>query len=109
MRNHDRTLFRVKLGFLAVFILISAGILIYGVFYEMPRRKCEAAGGWWTDKYRSCETPIYLPLLTGRKAGEPRKIIWPDAQKAGQASNGAPRPEEKPASASASSSVAASQ
>lgn len=80
MKTHDNTLLRVKLGFLALFLLVSAGLLFYGTLYEMPRRKCEAAGGWWTDKYRSCETPVYLPMITGRKAGEPRRVIWPSKE-----------------------------
>jgi hypothetical protein len=77
MKNAKKTILHIKLGFLALFVVLSAGILIYGALYEMPRRKCESQGQWWNDKYRSCETPIYLPIITGRKPGEPRQIVWP--------------------------------
>lgn len=86
MKNANTWILRVKLIALAVFIVSSAGVLLYGHYYEMPRRKCEAEGLWWSNRYRTCAAPVYLPVLTGRKPGEPQKVIWP-AENAGQASN----------------------
>jgi hypothetical protein len=106
MKTDKNLILRVKLIALGVFILASIGILVYGALYEMPRRKCEANGGWWSDKYRACKTPVYLPLLTKRKAGEPQKILWPTEDAKG-ASNGSPRPVDQPAASSASTSVSA--
>lgn len=108
MKTDKNLILRVKLIALGVFIVASAGILIYGGLYEMPRRKCEANGGWWSNKYRACETPIFLPMLTGRKAGEPRKILWP-TEDAMRASNGSPKPVDKSATSASSSASAASK
>ncbi|MFN3228867.1 MAG: hypothetical protein ACK41P_03345 [Asticcacaulis sp.] len=68
---------RIKLIGLVVF-LIGGGISLgYAVLYQWPKQECESKGGWYTFKYRKCAYPVYLPTLTGRKAGEPRKVIWP--------------------------------
>ncbi|UDF03854.1 hypothetical protein [Asticcacaulis sp. AND118] len=107
MKTDKNLILRVKLIALGVFILASAGILVYGGLYEMPRRKCEANGGWWSNKYRSCETPIYLPLLTKRKPGEQQKILWP-TKDAMTASDGSPKPVDNSAALSASASASAS-
>ncbi|MFT3996155.1 MAG: hypothetical protein QM667_02020 [Asticcacaulis sp.] len=117
MKTDKDLILRAKLIALGVFIIATAGILIYGGLYEMPRRKCEANGGWWSNKYRSCETPIYLPMLTKRKPGESQKILWPTTDAMG-ASNGSPKPvdnsdakaaEKASASASSASSATASR
>jgi|GEM_PF-4205725 len=104
MKNANKWILRVKLIALGVFIFASAGVLLYGKYYEMPRRKCEAEGMWWSNKYRSCSAPIYLPTLTGRKAGEAQKVIWP-SEDAAQVS----RPAGKPAAAEAAPASAVAQ
>lgn len=100
MKNANKWILRVKLIALGVFIFASAGVLLYGNYYEMPRRKCEAEGMWWSNKYRSCSAPIYLPTLTGRTEGEPQKIIWP-SEDAARVSKPAARTQTAPASATA--------
>lgn len=104
MRNTNKIIMRIKLGFLALFIAISAGILVYGHYYEVPRRKCEANGHWWNDKYRSCEVPIYLPVITGRKPGEPRQVTWPSEESA-RVSNPSAKPKTPTAPAETPSSA----
>ena len=80
-----------KLKYILLFTLLimCGGIVAYGLLYQIPQRKCEAAGGWFSFKYRQCSTPLYLPNLTGRKAGEPAKMDFhEDAKKASNSGAG---------------------
>ncbi|GGZ34661.1 hypothetical protein [Asticcacaulis endophyticus] len=71
---------RVKIAALIVFVFATGGVWVYTALYEMPRKKCEAAGAWWSNQYRICRAPVYLPTITGRAAGEGREIHWPTEQ-----------------------------
>jgi len=65
-----------KLKYILLFtlLIVCGGIVGYGLLYQIPQRKCEASGGWFSFRYRSCSTPLYLPTLTGRKPGAPEKM-----------------------------------
>jgi hypothetical protein len=74
-----------KLKYLFVFLLFicCAGIFGYELMYSIPKKKCDASGGWYSFRYRTCAAPIYLPSLTHRKPGDPATLNFhEDAKKA---------------------------
>lgn len=91
----NRTILRLKLIALGVFVLISIGLVSYHYLYAEPERQCEANGGWWSNAYRRCSAPVYLPLITGRKPGEGRQIQWPDMKDPTRTAK-APKPDAAP-------------
>ena len=62
----NRTIDRLKLIFLGLFAILSAGALAYHVFWVWPGQKCEAAGDWWDWRSRTCASPILISDITGR-------------------------------------------
>ena len=62
----NRTIDRLKLMFLGLFAILSAGALAYHVFWVWPGQKCEAAGDWWDWRSRTCARPILISDITGR-------------------------------------------
>ena len=62
----NRTIDRLKLIFLGLFALLSAGALVYHVGWVWPGKKCEAAGDWWDWRTRTCAQPILISDITGR-------------------------------------------
>ena len=62
----DRTIFRIKLIFLAIFVVASVGVWAYHGLYVWPRDKCEKSGGWYDPQSRQCGRVIYIPDITGR-------------------------------------------
>lgn len=58
-----------KYAFLGCMIAAVALISGYEMLYGIPKKKCEDAGNWWSDKYRSCAVPVYLPSITHRPIG----------------------------------------
>ncbi len=96
---------KLKYLFLILLIISCTGIISYGVLYQIPRQKCEKSQGWWSDKFRKCYAPVYLPSITGRKPGEPDKSnvmvdFHDEAKKASNAKGATPA-----ASASAQASA----
>ncbi|CAN1557401.1 hypothetical protein MCEMIH16_02466 [Caulobacteraceae bacterium] len=75
------TITRLKLFFLFLFALGTAGIWAYQIFYVWPAQKCDDRGAWWDRKGRVCATPLYVPSLTGRPVGMSRKE-WSEKQAA---------------------------
>ncbi len=78
---------KLKYLFIGLMTIAIVGFTAYSFLYDIPRKKCDAAGGWFEPKSRVCATPVYLPTLTHRKPGEPasatRTIDFHDgAQKA---------------------------
>jgi hypothetical protein len=71
-----------KLKYVFVIVLGVACALISGweLLYQIPAKKCDAAGGWFSYRYRQCAQPLSLPSLTGRKAGS-ATIDYHDAKK----------------------------
>ncbi|MDI7775425.1 hypothetical protein [Asticcacaulis sp. EMRT-3] len=69
---------KLKYVFIILLGLTSAAITAWTLLYQIPQKKCDAAGGWFSYRYRNCETPIYLPTLTGRKPGAPETSVTID-------------------------------
>ena len=57
---------RLKLIFLAVFVLAAVGVGVWQVGWIMPQKKCEAAQKWWDPDQRVCATPVLVSDITGR-------------------------------------------
>ncbi|MBV9994650.1 MAG: hypothetical protein JO127_05495 [Caulobacteraceae bacterium] len=57
---------RVQLAYLAVFLLICAGLYVYEAMYVWPAQRCEADGAWWNARDRECDTPIQIWRITGK-------------------------------------------
>jgi len=87
----NRTIDRLKLIFLGLFAVMSAGVFVYHVFWVWPGDKCEAAGDWWDGRTRTCAKPILISDITGRviKDEATRKAAKADAAKsrAGEAAD----------------------
>lgn len=67
------TLNRLKYIFLGLFALACAGLWAHQIFWVIPEKRCEAAGGWWDGRERVCGQPLYIPDITGRRPGESRE------------------------------------
>ena len=63
----NRLLNQLKIIFLGLFFVISAGTLAYHYFFIWPAKRCEARGHWWDPKTRICAMPIPISTITGRK------------------------------------------
>jgi len=77
---------KVQLGFVAAFVVIFAGLLIYQAYYIWPAQRCEAHGDWWDEKDKVCAVPVPISMFTGRRVGG-KLVLQP-----------APHPAAKPAS-----------
>ncbi len=63
----NRTIYRIKLIFLAAFAAVSAGIVIYHFGWVRPLRACEfEQRGWWDPAGRVCAKPVLISDITGR-------------------------------------------
>jgi len=63
---------RLKLLFLGVFALSSAGVFVYHAVWVWPRQACEAKGDWWDWRGRTCAHPVLISDITGRPIKEKR-------------------------------------
>ena len=54
----NRTLFRLKILFLVLFLIGTAGSIVYHLMWVMPSRECAARNGWWAPRSRVCATPL---------------------------------------------------
>lgn len=90
----NRTIDRLKLIFLGLFIVLSAGTLVYHVGWVWPGQKCEEAGDWWDWRSRTCARPILISDITGR-------VIKDDKTRAAAKADAAKERAEKPAPAEA--------
>ena len=89
MRRADRNVLVIKLVFLAVFAVICSALWWYHLTISEPRADCfsrpggewvikthvcrvtpesacEANGGWWEPKSKTCAKVVYVPNFTGR-------------------------------------------
>ena len=57
---------RLKLIFIALFVVAAIGVGVWQVGWDMPRRKCEAVHKWWDSGERVCATPVLISDITGR-------------------------------------------
>ena len=67
----QRTLFRLKILFLVLFLIGTAGSIAYHLMWVLPSRECAQRGGWWAPRSRVCATPIDITEITGRARGAP--------------------------------------
>jgi hypothetical protein len=67
------TIDKLKLLFLALFVVGAAASWGYQVLWVWPSKNCEARGAWWDPGTRTCAAPIYIPDITGRPEGVTRK------------------------------------
>jgi hypothetical protein len=62
----NRTIDRLKLVFLGLFSIAAVAIGYYQLSYARPEQACTSKGRWWDARTRSCGTPVFIPVLTGR-------------------------------------------
>lgn len=62
----NRLAFQVKIFFIILFALITAGLYIYQAFWVQPGLECEKSGRWWHNRTRECGIPIRISDITGR-------------------------------------------
>jgi hypothetical protein len=55
-----------KYAFLGTVLLIATALAAYQFLYAVPQKKCDAAGGWWSFRYRECAQPMRIVDITGR-------------------------------------------
>jgi len=57
---------RLKLIFIAVFVVAAIGVLVWQVGWIIPQKNCEKAHKWWDGGERVCATPVLISDITGR-------------------------------------------
>ncbi len=57
---------KFKYAFLGSLLLIVTVLAAYQFLYAVPQKKCEAAGDWWSFRYRECAHPMRIVDITGR-------------------------------------------
>ena len=67
----NKTIDRIKLFFLGVFIIACGAIWAYQAMVVWPPQRCEAHGDWWDEKDKVCAVPIPIWTFTHRLPGEP--------------------------------------
>jgi hypothetical protein len=64
---------RLSLLFVSLFFACCVAVAVYQFVWVAPAKRCEARGAWWDPDTRICATPIFLPALTHRPIGAPKK------------------------------------
>lgn len=67
----NRSINRLKIIFIGLFLVASAGVLAYHSLWVWPKARCEARGGAWAGKWLKCGTIYSIETLTGRPANLP--------------------------------------
>jgi len=57
---------KFKYAFLGTVLLIATALAAYQFLYAVPQKKCDAAGDWWSFRYRHCFIPTPIVDITGR-------------------------------------------
>ena len=60
------TLERLKLIFLAVFVVLTVAMLVWQVGWIWPQQDCEKSHRWWDNSRRICAQPVLISDITGR-------------------------------------------
>lgn len=58
---------KFKYAFLGTVLLIVTGLAAYQFLYAVPQKKCEAAGDWWSFRYRECAHPLLIVDMPGMR------------------------------------------
>ena len=62
---------RLKLIFIAVFVVAVVGVVTWQVGWIMPMKKCEVEKhGWWDPDQRICARPVVITDITRRPAAD---------------------------------------
>ncbi len=56
-----------KYAFLGTVLFVVTVIFAYQFLYAIPQKKCEAAGSWWSFRYRECARPMKIVDFPGMK------------------------------------------
>lgn len=67
----NKTITRIMLGFVALFMVVTACLLVYQTLWLTPEKRCEQMGNWWDPETRVCATPVRLDKITRRPFGSP--------------------------------------
>jgi hypothetical protein len=67
-----RILSRVQMVYVGIAVAACLGLFYYQANYVWPAETCESHGGWWSDKFHECATPMPIWRFTGRMPGQPR-------------------------------------
>lgn len=70
--NRLLTMKRLSILFVMLFAVGVVGVIGYQVLVTEPNDRCAANGQWWDEQGGECVTPIYLPDITKRPAGQTR-------------------------------------
>jgi hypothetical protein len=93
---------RLKLIFLALFVIGAIGVGVWQVGWVIPRNKCEKEQHkWWDPAERVCAQPVLVSDITGRVITDEKALA--EAKKA----VGRPATPPKPAVAPAPAAKAA--
>lgn len=57
---------RLKLIFVAAFVVLVVGALVWQVGWIFPQKNCEGARKWWDGESRVCAQPVLISDITGR-------------------------------------------
>ena len=63
---------RLSILLVALFVIGVGGAMIFDRYWLAPGDACEAKGNWYDIESRTCATPVYVPDITGRPAGQSR-------------------------------------
>jgi hypothetical protein len=67
----NRTIERLKILFVGLFLASSVGVLGYHYLWVWPKDRCEARGGAWAGRWLKCGTIYSIETLTRRPANVP--------------------------------------
>jgi hypothetical protein len=65
----NKTIDRIKLIFLGLFLLASGAVWAYQAMFVWPKERCEAHGDWWDDQDGVCAVPMPIWSFTHRMPG----------------------------------------
>ncbi len=57
---------RLKLIFIAVFVILVVGVGVWQVGWIIPKQNCEKQRKWWDADERVCAQPVLISDITGR-------------------------------------------
>lgn len=67
----NRTLNRLKIIFIGLFLVSCAAVFAYHYLWVWPKDRCEARGGAWAGRWLKCGTIYSIETLTRRPANLP--------------------------------------
>jgi hypothetical protein len=67
----NRTINRLKIIFVGLFLVSCAGVFAYHYMWVWPKARCEARGGAWAGKWMKCGTIYSIETLTRRPLNVP--------------------------------------